>query len=365
MGLLSKAISSNFQELDALGKTLRDRIQRLPSKKTSPYAALSLLKVYGNFNIAACLMLRGEAYLNYTAVGLGFGKIAFPRDRLPALGPAGIKLDQSLSFLPAQISPQSAVWLFPLEDGAPPEFLLLIVEDRPSMFRPQFVSRILPHIRNRLIPPEAGPPEQAAAEPPPEPEKAAVAEAAQQPEKAAATEAAQEPGKAAATEAARKPGKAAATKPPQEPGKAVVAGVPPVKAVAAVRVPPVKAVREPAAAAVAGAPPVVVAREPAAELKARIIQYGQEHERMSGIVFGYPEAAGSADPQEQIAAMSSPFALTIGLSSGRCLILFPPSMDSGLVAHRISRSLKTEALCSFEAKDPEGVYEALKPYMAP
>jgi hypothetical protein len=127
--------------------------------------------------------------------------------------------------------------------------------------------------------------------------------------------------------------------------------------------PPAAAEQEPEAAAVAVAPPIEALRDAETEIKARICRYGQEHDRMGGIVFGDPEAAGPAKLGEQISLMASPFALTIGLPSGRCLTLFPPSMDGGLVAHRISRSLNTEALCVFEAQDPEGVYQALKPYM--
>jgi hypothetical protein len=130
----------------------------------------------------------------------------------------------------------------------------------------------------------------------------------------------------------------------RKPEPVAVAGVPPVEPVVVAAAPPVEPVRE-------------------AEIKARICRYGQEHDRIGGIVFGDPEAAGPAGLGEQISLMASPFALTIGLPLGRCLTLFPPSMDGGLVAHRISRSLNTEALCVFDAKDPEGVFQALKPYM--
>jgi hypothetical protein len=253
------------------------------------------------------------------------------------------------------MNPQAAVWLFPLEDGDPPAFLLLSVEDRYSMFRPQFISRILPHIRERFIYPVEAPPKPVEA--PPEP-IASSPEPVEAPPKP--IEAPPEPIEAPPEPIASSP---EPIKAPPEPIKA------PPEPVTVASVPPVAAVRRPAAVTVASAPPVEVVRKPeavresGAEIKARIIRYGREHGRISGIVFGNPEAAGEAHWEEQIAMMTSPFALTIGLSSGGCLILFPSSMDGGLVAHRVSRSLKIEALCVSEAKDPEGIYEALKPYM--
>ena len=49
----------------------------------------------------------------------------------------------------------------------------------------------------------------------------------------------------------------------------------------------------------------------------------------------------------------------IPLSSGNLLILLRGAVDRELIAHRLSRSLKTRLLLSFEAKNPQSVIKRL------
>jgi len=79
----SLAVGQSFlpgEPLDEMGKALRERLGRLSQKKTTPYTALSLLKAYGAFHIGICLSLNDGNYSSYVSVGFGIEKISIPQE---------------------------------------------------------------------------------------------------------------------------------------------------------------------------------------------------------------------------------------------------------------------------------------------
>jgi hypothetical protein len=59
---------------------------------------------------------------------------------------------------------------------------------------------------------------------------------------------------------------------------------------------------------------------------------------------------------EKVSAMIDKAGTVIPLASGRPLILFPIVIDRELIAHRLSKTLNTKLLLSFEANNPENVF---------
>ena len=108
MGLLTKASSDNISKapsdekkepageetqagadlqdadysLDEMGKALSERIGRLSKQSSTPYTALSLLKAYGAFQTGICLTLKNDVYTSYTSLGLGVGQISIPLEKI-------------------------------------------------------------------------------------------------------------------------------------------------------------------------------------------------------------------------------------------------------------------------------------------
>jgi ketopantoate reductase len=99
------------------------------------------------------------------------------------------------------------------------------------------------------------------------------------------------------------------------------------------------------------------------QIEEELIQYHTSHGAFNGIIFETPENTGYRDFNDQVSAITASFALTLLLPRFRCLILFPSSIDTELVAHIISKILKTEACFLFESESPGWAFEILKPYL--
>jgi hypothetical protein len=65
---------------------------------------------------------------------------------------------------------------------------------------------------------------------------------------------------------------------------------------------------------------------------------------------------------EKASRMASAFGLAIPLSRENALMLIPEKLDRELLAHRLSKSLNTRVLYSFQADDPGGALALLAPY---
>jgi hypothetical protein len=153
MGLLSRAVSKTVPEFDVMGTALRDRILRLPRKKTSPDTALSLLKAYGSFQSALCLGRKKEHYISYAGLGLGVEKISVPQAALLALfereeSKRYYKLE-SPDFIPVK-TPGLIFWGFPLDGEVPWNHVLILGAEAASGFNPQGMDRMLQDIREVL-----------------------------------------------------------------------------------------------------------------------------------------------------------------------------------------------------------------------
>jgi hypothetical protein len=99
------------------------------------------------------------------------------------------------------------------------------------------------------------------------------------------------------------------------------------------------------------------------QIKEVLVQYHRAHAVFNGIIFEAPKNRGQPGYIDPVAAITASFAVTLSLPVFRCLMLFPSSVDKELVAHRISKILKREALCIFESKSTGRALEYLRPYL--
>jgi hypothetical protein len=93
-----------------------------------------------------------------------------------------------------------------------------------------------------------------------------------------------------------------------------------------------------------------------------LTSYHLQNPVFQGIVLESSTGKGN-EFYDQVAAMTSSFALVRPLPSGRCLVLFPKSKDRFLISHRLAKTLNTAAHLTFEAQDPQGALRLLKPYL--
>ena len=173
MGLLTRASSRIYKRaaprgsppgeiLDEMGKALRERLGRLPQKKTTPHTALSLLKAYGAFQTGFCLSLKEGRYSSYASVGLGIEKFSVPQNALWSEAKAK---DKYFKFR-FQKSPETksnkkdfVYWAFPLDASIhnikkPWEAIMILGTPEFSDFNPEPVSAILDEVADKMIPPE-------------------------------------------------------------------------------------------------------------------------------------------------------------------------------------------------------------------
>jgi len=82
----------------------------------------------------------------------------------------------------------------------------------------------------------------------------------------------------------------------------------------------------------------------------------------SCIVLENPDTAGESDSAgkagfcEKVSAMLDKMGTVVPLPLGRVLILLPIVMDRELIVHRLSKTLNSRPLLSFEANNPENVF---------
>jgi hypothetical protein len=77
-----------------------------------------------------------------------------------------------------------------------------------------------------------------------------------------------------------------------------------------------------------------------------------------------PSAALEAEKfSVQVNRMVSALGAAMGLPSRRCLVLFSNTIDRELLAHRLSKSLKTPVLSAFMADNAQAVPDIIRPYL--
>ena len=95
-----------------------------------------------------------------------------------------------------------------------------------------------------------------------------------------------------------------------------------------------------------------------AELTAEVIiaQYHKSNSDFGCILFENPEPGGEGGKAgfcQRVTEMISNTGTVVPLPQGRPLILLPKAIDRELIAHLLSKNLKTAPLLSFEANSPE------------
>jgi len=98
-------------------------------------------------------------------------------------------------------------------------------------------------------------------------------------------------------------------------------------------------------------------------LKEKIADYHHIYPELNCILLELPEAIDEvekADFCKKVSNMLSMTGTVLSLPGGLPLILLPNQVDRDLIAHRLSKSLKTKSLMSFEADSPENVYSEIQ-----
>ena len=103
-----------------------------------------------------------------------------------------------------------------------------------------------------------------------------------------------------------------------------------------------------------------------AALEEKIAQFHQTNADFHCILCDVPASAGEDEKKgfcNKLAEMINKTGSVIPLPSNRPLILLPITMDRELIAHRLSRSLNTKPLLSFEVNSPENVINKINSFL--
>jgi len=320
--------------LDEMGKALSERIKRLPHNSSTPYTALSLLKAYGAFQSGVCLTLKDGVYTSYTSVGLGVDKISIPRGKIWSEEKSQLRYykhdaGESLGIHASHEKP--GYWIFPLDSDenhseAWEDIVILGVPDHAgvnSTFNPETISAIIPEIIDKLVlrinhsfyhpagnlnsSDHGGQVEQATAE------KGSVEQGST--EQGSMEKSSMEPG--SMEQGSMEHGS-------MEHGS------------------------------------TESGQNELESLKEKIADYHRIHNDFGCILLDVPEPAEKAGFCKEVSKMLSMTGTVFPLSNGRSMILLPKKLDRELIAHRLSASLKSKILESFETDNSENVFSKIE-----
>jgi hypothetical protein len=103
------------------------------------------------------------------------------------------------------------------------------------------------------------------------------------------------------------------------------------------------------------------------ELKNEIIKYCNTYTSVHGIVLSYPrhydEKKEGESFNRQVNRIIAVLGTAVPLSPRYSLVLFSNTIDRELLAHRLSRSLKTEVPVVFQSDNAASVVEYIRPYL--
>lgn len=94
--------------------------------------------------------------------------------------------------------------------------------------------------------------------------------------------------------------------------------------------------------------------------------YWIQNSPCQGIVLGLPKYAGEAGVEQFFAAAASiaaSFGGSIRLPSKNILILFSHALDRELLVHRLTKTLRTRVLISFDAVSPGEIFSRIQPWL--
>ena len=337
MGLLDKAGSLDNAEaaqskpLDETGKTLKERIKRLPEKKSTPYTALSLLKSYGGFQTGICLSLKDGFYSSYTSVGFGVEKLSLQCDELWSRVKARNKYFKlnSEKNLGLENSPKDLVyWVFPLDTlttspREPWKAVVLLGSLESSDFNPNVISAMLDGTADKMILPEDKETEQIAVEPIPSDAPSDELDIG------------------------------GITFSEDMPGE-VISGE--------INLDDMSLVKEMLNEEISNE--LSFSNTESGSIGKEIALFQQSHPEFNGIILENPPLNNSDDDFcKTVSAIIDKAGSVIPLPSGRPLILLPLAADRQLIAHRLSKTLNAKNLLSFEANNPESALTLINPLL--
>ncbi|MDR0670246.1 MAG: hypothetical protein LBF95_09210 [Treponema sp.] len=103
------------------------------------------------------------------------------------------------------------------------------------------------------------------------------------------------------------------------------------------------------------------------ELQNEIIKYCNTFTSVHGIVLACPRSYDEEKERETFCGQVSRIVAALGsavpLSSRHILVLFSNTIDRELLAHRLSKSLETEAPVVFQADNVNAVVEYIRPFL--
>jgi len=374
--------------LDAMGKALRERLLRLPLNENTPYTVLRLLKIYGVFHAGACLALQDGVYSGYASTGLGTEKIAIPREKIWSKEKEQkkyFKVDHPETLDIKTSGEKFMYWVFPLDnfpkqngsntqkaEGPWKNIMLLGVPDPmegTTAFDPEPLSIVLEDVTEKIIPQEKQDTRESARENNsaesdsfgpvmaesvvPEPASTEPASAELGSEEFDLTELiSAEPGSEELISEEHVP---------EEPDLTELASEEPDLAELSSDEPDLTELASTELASdESGSPEEIIAR------------FYESHPEINCILLDIPDGIPNATPGETggsggfcnaVSAMIGKLGSVIPLSGGRPLVLVPESIDRELIAHRLSKSLNTRPLMSFEAASPENVLSQIHSLM--
>jgi len=344
------AAGEGYHSLDNMGKALSERINRLPQRRSTPYTSLSLLKAYGAFQSGACLILKNGIYTSYTSVGFGIEKISIPRDKIWPQENVSVpyyKLDPDEKDTLKNAEKKFEYWVFPLTTGAKDtpaadpweEIMILGVSDSAgikSAFNPQSISAIIPEIADKLmirmehdaLPEEAA--ETRMEELQPKEFTGPSAETSPVEEKADSAGTTDE-GKSTSPVENENPDTSANSDESEILNEFTVVEV--------------------------------IDSKENNYFYDKIFQFCQTYQDINCILLENPDAANNEEKDlffKKTEKMIGTAGATILIPLGHPLILLPKTLDRELIAHRISKSLKTKILVSFLANDPRTIVSRIQ-----
>ncbi|GHU96078.1 hypothetical protein FACS189479_09750 [Spirochaetia bacterium] len=84
---------------------------------------------------------------------------------------------------------------------------------------------------------------------------------------------------------------------------------------------------------------------------------------VQGIVLELPAVPGTEEFSVRVNRAVTALGAAAALPSRRCLVLFSGAIDRDLLAHRLSKSLNTQALAVFMADNIQAVSDKIRPYL--
>lgn len=96
---------------------------------------------------------------------------------------------------------------------------------------------------------------------------------------------------------------------------------------------------------------------PPGELEEKFIEYHKMFGNLNCVLF---DSSNDAVICQKMSRLIDKLGTVISLDSGHTMLLLPPLVDRELIAHRLSKSLDTKPLLTFEADSPEKAIDQIK-----